>query len=134
MIGADPLFAGRYEILGALPSHHAVAAVHGNRLHNGGAHTGRNRASLSGMGEICRSGHWSTRATCRKLIAEAAAASTMPTLYGYRASKGEHVGIARIGVPFGKELPSSENSCIAHALAYGHVLTALSVEGPHVMD
>ena len=50
------------------------------------------------------------------------------------SSKGEHVGIARVGVPFGKELPSSENSCIAHALAYGHVLTTLSVEGPHVMD
>jgi len=44
------------------------------------------------------------------------------------------MGIARVGVPFGKELPSSEDSCVAHAPAYGHVLTARSVEGPHVMD
>ena len=31
VIGADPLFTSRYEMLGALAAHHAVPAVHGNQ-------------------------------------------------------------------------------------------------------
>src|SRR5262249_9277586 len=32
VIGSDPLFTGRYEMLGALAAHHAVPAILGNRL------------------------------------------------------------------------------------------------------
>jgi len=32
VIGADPLFTSRYEMLGALAAHHAVPAVHGNQV------------------------------------------------------------------------------------------------------
>ena len=32
MIGSDPLFTSRYEMLGALSAQHALPAIHGNRL------------------------------------------------------------------------------------------------------